>query len=144
MSYRLITKATLTIIAADGTTHERVTEVRAYPSPKRDASGAITVDGASTAYKRTGGKGRGTADNRYMYFPLGKESAYTAITESEAAALIGGTVTVTSIATLTNADVAILTAALADGSASKAFEIMAASAAPAAPAVRRVKHAVAA
>ena len=98
MSYRLITKATLTITSATGTPFARDIEVRAYPSPKRDASGAITVDGVSASYKRTGGKGRGTSDNRYMYFPAKGESAYCAITDDEAMALIGGNVTVVSAA----------------------------------------------
>lgn len=98
MSYRLITKAILSIVNATGVKSEREIEVRAYPAPKRDASGAIEVDGVSASYKRTGGKGRGTADNRYMYFPAKGESAYCDITESEAQALVGGTVVVTSVA----------------------------------------------
>lgn len=98
MSYRLITRATLTITPATGEPITRVTEVRAYPSPKRDASGAITVDGKPESYKRTGGKGRGTQDRRYMYFPMRGESAYTEITEAEATALIGGSVTIVAVA----------------------------------------------
>ena len=98
MSYRLITKALFTVVSATGIEIKRELDVRAYPSPKRDASGAITVDGNTASYKRTGGKGRGTADRRYAYFPLGTESAYIEITEAEATAMVGGTVTVTSIA----------------------------------------------
>lgn len=98
MSYRLITRATLTIVAATGVTTTRDLEVRAYPAPKRDAAGAITVDGQACSYKRTGGKGRGTADRRYVYAPVKGESAYFEITEQEAAAMIGGTVTLATIA----------------------------------------------
>ena len=77
MSYRLITKATLTIVAASGVALvPRVIDIRAYPSPKRDASGMLTLDGVMVSYKRTGGKGRGTADHCYVYFPVGTESAY--------------------------------------------------------------------
>lgn len=100
MSYRLITRATLTIVAATGVTTTRELDIRAYPAPKRDAAGAITVDGNATVYRRTGGKGRGTMDRRYAYFPHGPAatSAYIEITEQEAAAMIGGTIAVTSIA----------------------------------------------
>lgn len=99
MSYRLITRATLTIVAATGDQSTREVDVRAYPAPKRDAAGAITVDGQATTYRRTGGKGRGTQDRRYAYFPHGPAatSAYIEITEAEAAAMIGGTITITSI-----------------------------------------------
>jgi len=100
MSYRLITRATLTIVAATGVTTTRELDIRAYPAPKRDAAGAITVDGNATVYRRTGGKGRGTTDRRYAYFAHGPAavSAYIEITEQEAAAMIGGTISVTSIA----------------------------------------------
>lgn len=97
MSYRLITKAILAITNAAGETASAEVEVRAYPSPKRDASGTITVDGNVQQYKRTGGKGRGTADTRYMYFPMKGESAYCAITESQATALVGGQVKIDAI-----------------------------------------------
>lgn len=99
MSYRLITRATLTIVAATGVTTTRELDVRAYPAPKRDAAGAITVDGNATVYRRTGGKGRGTMDRRYAYFTHGAAatSAYIEITEQEATAMIGGTITVTSL-----------------------------------------------
>jgi len=98
MSYRLITRAVLIIVAATGDQSTREVEVRAYPAPKRDAAGAITVDGRSESYKRTGGKGRGTADRRYAYATVKGESAYFEITEREAQAMVGGTVTLASIA----------------------------------------------
>lgn len=98
MSYRLITNATLTIVSTTGDKSEREVQVRAYPSPKRDATGAITIDGAESTFKRTGGKGRGTADNRYMYAVVKGESAFWPITEAEATAAVGGKVTLTSIA----------------------------------------------
>jgi hypothetical protein len=98
MSYRLITKATLTVLAASGSAiAPRIIEVRAYPSPKRDASGSLTLDGTTVSYKRTGGKGRGTSDHRYVYFPVGTESAYSEITEAEAMAFVGGSVSIASI-----------------------------------------------
>lgn len=98
MSYRLITKALFSVVSAIGVESKRELDVRAYPSPKRDDSGGLTIDGNNASYKRTGGKGRGTADRRYAYFPLGGESAYIEITEAEATAMVGGAVTVTSIA----------------------------------------------
>jgi hypothetical protein len=98
MSYRLITRATLTVTNAAGATITRELDVRTYPSPKREAAGMLTLDGASVAYKRTGGKGRGTADRRYAYFPMGTESAYIEITEAEATAFVGGQVTITRVA----------------------------------------------
>lgn len=94
MSYRLITKAVLAITNAAGETTSADVEVRAYPAPKRDASGTITVDGKVAQYKRTGGKGRGVSDTRYMYFPMKGESAYCAITEAQATALVGGQVAI--------------------------------------------------
>ena len=108
MSYRLITRATLTIVAASGATTTRELDIRAYPAPKREAAGAIVVDGNATVYRRTGGKGRGTIDRRYAYFPYGAAavSTYIEITEAEAAAMIGGTISVTSIAAPVAAPVA--------------------------------------
>jgi len=97
MSYRLITIAKFTVTSATGVTTEREVQVRAYPSPKRDAAGAITVDGDSTTFKRTGGKGRGTADNRYMYATVKSESAFWAITEAEATGAVGGQIALTSV-----------------------------------------------
>lgn len=97
MSYRLITRAILSVTSAVGDVINRELDVRAYPSPKRDAAGALTLDGVTVAYKRTGGKGRGTADRRYAYFPMGTESAYIEITEAEATAFVGGQVTITRI-----------------------------------------------
>jgi hypothetical protein len=101
MTYRLITKAILTITSAAGVKSEREIEIRAFASPKRDAVGALTVDGVSVSYKRTGGKGRGTVDTRYMYFPAKGESAYAAITASEATALVGGTASIAALAPVT-------------------------------------------
>jgi hypothetical protein len=98
MSYRLITNAKFTVTSAAGAVTERNVEVRLYPAPKRDASGLITVDGVETQYKRTGGKGRGTADNRYAYATVKAQSGFWAITESEAAAMVGGRVALDSIA----------------------------------------------
>jgi hypothetical protein len=94
MSYRLITKALFSIADTNGKTTSREVEVRAYAAPKRDAVGQVTINGDFQPYKRTGGKGRGTADRRYMYFPFKHgdkvESAYIEITEAEATALAGG------------------------------------------------------
>jgi hypothetical protein len=98
MSYRLITKAVFTITNSAGATTEREVEVRAYPAPKREAAGQIDVDGTSVAYKRTGGKGRGAIDTRYVYATVKGESAYWAITEAEATALIGGQAKIKAIA----------------------------------------------
>ncbi len=94
MSYRLITKATLTIVSAAAQTLTREVEVRAYPAPKRAAVGLINVDGADVSYQRTGGKGRGPADKQYAYFPFGAESAYVELTAAEATALVGGRATI--------------------------------------------------
>lgn len=98
MSYRIITKASLIITNAAGVKTEREVAARAYPAPKRDAAGSITIDGVSATYKRTGGKGRGTSDNRYMYAQVKQTSAFWPITEAEAAALVGGVATLTSVA----------------------------------------------
>lgn len=97
MSYRLITKAVLTITGATGATSEREVECRLYPAPKRDAAGLIHVDGADVSYRRTGGKGRGTADHRYMYATVKGASCFWAITEAEATALVGGIAKLTSV-----------------------------------------------
>lgn len=97
MSYRLISLANFVVTSADGNTTERQVEVRLYPAPKRDAQGVITVDGVEAQYKRTGGKGRGTADNRYAYAPVKGASGFWAITEAEAAAMVGGKVALTCI-----------------------------------------------
>lgn len=97
MSYRLITKANMTIKSADGKTTERQVECRQYAAPKRDNAGMIDIDGNSVGFKRTGGKGRGTADHRYMYAPIKGVSAFWSITEAEATALVGGTVKLTSV-----------------------------------------------
>lgn len=98
MSYKLITKALFTVTNAAGVKTEREVQVRAYPAPKRDASGSITIDGADGSYKRTGGKGRGTVDNRYMYAVIKGQPAFWPITEAEATALAGGVATLASIA----------------------------------------------
>lgn len=90
MSYRLITRANFIVTSAEGTKSERIVEVRAYPAPKRDAAGLITVDGADVEFRRTGGKGRGTVDARYAYAVVKDASGFWPITEAEATALIGG------------------------------------------------------
>ena len=98
MSYRLIAKFNLTIVSAAAVTTTRVVDVRAYPQPKRDTVGTVEFDGKTVGYRRTGGKGRGTADHRYVYAMLGAESAYWEITEAEGTAMVGGTVTMTRVA----------------------------------------------
>lgn len=91
MSYRLISKAVLTVVSAAGVTLSREVAIRAYPAPKRDAVGSIEIDGIATPFRRTGGKGRGTHDTRYLYATYKSESAYIDLTEAEGTALIGGT-----------------------------------------------------
>lgn len=98
MSYRLITKAVLAITNAAGETTTREVQCRAYPAPKRDDAGSITIDGNPVGYKRTGGKGRGTTDNRYMYATVKGTMCFWAITEPEATALAGGTAVLTTVA----------------------------------------------
>jgi hypothetical protein len=78
MSYRLITKATLT-----GATLERMADVRAYAAPKGASVGVFTLNGESTPFKLTGGQGRGTVVRCYMYFMLRGESAYIEISKDE-------------------------------------------------------------
>lgn len=90
MSYKLITKATLTIVDKDGKKTEREVEVRSYPAPKRDPQGAITVDGEEVHFKKTSGRGRGADDNRYMYATVKNQSGFWPITEADALALAGG------------------------------------------------------
>lgn len=97
MSYKLITKAVLTITNAAGEIMTREVQCRSYPAPKRDASGSITIDGADSSYKRTGGKGRGTVDSRYMYATVKGVQCFWAITEAEATAAVGGTVALVSV-----------------------------------------------
>lgn len=100
MSYRLITKATLVITPATGEAISAIAEVRAYPAPKRPASGNLTVDGTSVDFRRTGGKGRGLLNRQYVYFPLGNESAYIEVTDEQATAITAGAaIAITSIAT---------------------------------------------
>lgn len=89
MSYKLITKAILSITGSDGKKHATNVDVRAYASPKRDEAGKITIDGKQVPFKRTGGKGRGTQDNRYMYATVKGESAFFPITAAQADALNG-------------------------------------------------------
>ena len=98
MSYRLISLAAFSVVSASGLALSRVVSVRAYPSPKRDPAGLIEVDGVSVAYKRTGGKGRGTIDQRYAYATVKGTSGFWPITESEAATLVGGTATLACVA----------------------------------------------
>lgn len=95
MSYRLITKAVLTIVSAAGQILTREIEVRAYPAPKRAPVGSLILDGTTVAYQRTGGKGRGTIDRQFAYFPLKFESAYFELTAAESVAFPGATVTIT-------------------------------------------------
>lgn len=99
MSYRLITNATFAVTSASGEKTERNVEVRLYPAPKRDASGLITVDGSEVSYKRTGGRGRGTTDNRYVYATVKALSGFFLITEAESSALVGGKAELNSLPT---------------------------------------------
>jgi len=92
MSYRLITKASITITPATGEVITAPVDIRAYQAPKKPASGSLTLDGTSVDFKRTGGKGRGLLNRQYVYFPLGKESAYVEVTEAQASAITAGAV----------------------------------------------------
>ena len=78
MSYRLITKATLTLANIESTV-----DVRAYAAPKGAAVGNFTLNGESTPFKITGGQGRGTVVRCYMYFMLDGQSAYIEITKAQ-------------------------------------------------------------
>jgi hypothetical protein len=78
MSYRLITKATITLA-----NNERQADVRAYAAPKGAPVGEITLNGEATPFKLTGGQGRGTVVRCYMYFMFKGESAYIEITKEE-------------------------------------------------------------
>lgn len=107
MSYRLITKATMTIVPLSGDPIVSVVEIRAYQAPKGPAKGQINVDGASTDYKRTSGRGRGLVNRIYLYIPFGKESAYFEITEAQDKAIAaGGTATLEVITTTATEPVA--------------------------------------
>lgn len=101
MSYKLITRAIFAVITADGNKLETNVEVRAYAAPKRDESGKLTVDKQEgVPYKRTGGKGRGTQDHRYVYANVKGESGYFPITAAQADALpTAKSITLTSVAT---------------------------------------------
>lgn len=99
MSYRLITKATLTVkpVAGDPVTGE--VTLRAYTAPKSPAKGQLTLDGTAVDYKRTGGRGRGLVSHTYLYVQYKGESAFFEITEAMDKALVGGTATLTTITT---------------------------------------------
>ena len=94
MSYRFIAKATITVTPKGGQPIVHNESIRAYPAPKRPASGQITVGDKQVAYQRTGGKGRGLLNHDYLYFPFANESAYIEITREQAIALTGGAVCV--------------------------------------------------
>jgi len=85
MSYRLITKATLTL--ANG---ETTVDVRAYQSPKGAPVGSLELNGQDVPFKLTGGQGRGSVVRCYAYFPLRGESAYIEITRDQMAELKAG------------------------------------------------------
>lgn len=97
MSYRLITKATLTVkpVAGDPVTGE--VTLRAYTAPKSPAKGQLTLDGTAVDYKRTGGRGRGLVSHTYLYVQYKGESAFFEITVAMDKALVGGTATLTTI-----------------------------------------------
>ena len=85
MSYRLITKATLTL-----DNNERMAEIRAYAAPKGAPVGTIEVNGVNRSFQLTGGQGRGTVVRCYMYFHIGTESGYIEITKDEMTTLKAG------------------------------------------------------
>lgn len=85
MSYRLITKATLTLA-----NNESQVDVRAYVSPKGASVGTLSLNGTDVPFKLTGGQGRGSVVRCYAYFPLGTESAYIEITKDQMAEFKAG------------------------------------------------------
>jgi hypothetical protein len=85
MSYRLITKATLTLA-----NNEFTVDIRAYASPKGAAVGTLSLNGSDVPFKLTGGQGRGSVVRCYAYFPLGNESAYIEITKDQMTELKSG------------------------------------------------------
>lgn len=97
MSYRLITRATLTIKPLTGESVTGEVILRAYAAPKSPAKGSLTLDGVATDYKRTGGRGRGLISHTYLYVPYKGESAFFEITEAMDKALVGGTATLDTV-----------------------------------------------
>jgi hypothetical protein len=85
MSYRLITKATLTL-----NNNESIVDVRAYAAPKGASVGEFSLNGESTPFKLTGGQGRGTVVRCYMYFMLDEVSAYIEINKDQLTELKAG------------------------------------------------------
>ena len=97
MSYKLISAANFVVISASGVRTERAVEVRVYPAPKREPSAMIDVDGVSVPYKRTGGKGRGSEDNLYLYAMVKGASGFWKVSAAESEALVGGTCSLTCV-----------------------------------------------
>jgi hypothetical protein len=85
MSYRLITKATLTLA-----NNESQVDIRAYASPKGAAVGTLSLNGSDVPFKLTGGQGRGSVVRCYAYFPLGTESAYIEVSRDQFTELKSG------------------------------------------------------
>ena len=101
MSYRLITKAILTVKPIAGESVSGEVTLRAYAAPKSPAKGSLTLDGVATDYKRTGGRGRGLVSHTYLYVTYKNESTFFEITEAMDKALVGGTATLTTVTTVT-------------------------------------------
>ena len=101
MSYRLITKAILTVKPIAGESVSGEVTLRAYAAPKSPAKGSLTLDGVATDYKRTGGRGRGLVSHTYLYVQYKGESTFFEITEAMDKALVGGTATLTTVTTVT-------------------------------------------
>ena len=101
MSYRLITKAILTVKPIAGESVSGEVALRAYAAPKSPAKGSLTLDGVATDYKRTGGRGRGLVSHTYLYVQYKGESTFFEITEAMDKALVGGTATLTTVTTVT-------------------------------------------
>lgn len=97
MSYRLITKATLTVKPLTGESVTGEVTLRAYTAPKSPAKGQLTLDGSPVDYKRTGGRGRGLVSHTYLYVQYKGESAFFEITEAMDKALVGGTATLDTV-----------------------------------------------
>lgn len=97
MSYRLITKATLTVKPLTGESVTGEVILRAYTAPKSPAKGQIAIDGSPTDYKRTGGRGRGLVNHTYLYVTYRNESTFFEITEAMDKALVGGTATLDTV-----------------------------------------------
>lgn len=106
MSYRLVATMLFSVTSNEGNTTERAVQLRAYPLPKRDAAGLIAMPGADMPYYRTGGKGRGTVDNRYAYSTYNDTTVFWAVTEGEASAMASGRCAIKAIPTEQPATVA--------------------------------------